>query len=115
MHTAVAKSKYVRISPSKARPMADLIRGMMVEDAISQLKFANTKSGRLLYKTLWSAVANAENEHSARRSSLKIQEIRVDEGPRLKRAKSKSRGGRMPVLKRMSHFTIVVVGTEGVR
>ena len=58
-----------------------------------------------------SAIANAETLFSIQRRDLKVKEVRVDEGPTLKRAKSKSRGGRVPVLKRMSHF-MVVVGTE---
>ena len=111
MQEAIAKTKYVRISPRKARLAADLIRGMGVEDASVQLIYSNLKGGRLLKKTLDSAVANAETLHSVQRRDLKVKEVRVDAGPTIKRAKSKSRGGRVPILKRMSHFT-VVVGTE---
>ncbi|CCB90000.1 50S ribosomal protein L22 [Simkania negevensis] len=105
---ARAKTKYVRISPRKARLAADLIRGMKVEEAFTQLMFSNLKGGRLLQKTLNSAVANAETQFSVQRRDLRIKEIRVDEGPTMKRAKSKSRGGRVPIMKRMSHFTVVV-------
>jgi len=111
MMEARAKTKYVRISPRKARLAADLIRGMKVEEAFTQLMFCNLKGGKLLKKTLNSAVANAETQFSVQRRDLKIKEIRVDEGPTMKRAKSKCRGGRVPIMKRMSHFT-VVVGTE---
>jgi len=111
MMEARAKTKYVRISPRKARLAADLIRGMKVEEAFIQLMFSNLKGGRLLKKTLNSAVANAETQFSVQRRDLKIKEVRVDEGPTMKRAKSKCRGGRVPVMKRTSHFT-VVVGTE---
>ena len=111
MMEARAKTKYVRISPRKARLAADLIRGMKVEEAFTQLMFCNLKGGKLLQKTLNSAVANAETQFSVQRRDLRIKEIRVDEGPTMKRAKSKSRGGRVPIMKRMSHFT-VVVGTE---
>jgi len=111
MKEAIAKTKYVRISPRKARLAANLIRGMQVEEALLQLSFCNLKGGRLLKKTLNSAIANAETLHSVQRRDLKVREIRVDEGPTLKRAKSKCRGGRVPVLKRSSHFTIIV-GTE---
>nr|WP_148259015.1 50S ribosomal protein L22 [Simkania negevensis] len=108
MMEARAKTKYVRISPRKARLAADLIRGMKVEEAFTQLMFSNLKGGRLLQKTLNSAVANAETQFSVQRRDLRIKEIRVDEGPTMKRAKSKSRGGRVPIMKRMSHFTVVV-------
>lgn len=111
MQEAIAKTKYVRISPRKARLAADLIRGKGVEDALLQLLYSHLKGGRLLKKTLDSAIANAETLHSVQRRDLKVKEVRVDVGPTLKRAKSKSRGGRAPILKRTSHFT-VVVGTE---
>jgi large subunit ribosomal protein L22 len=108
MEQGSALTKYVRISPRKARLAADIIRGMKVPDAIVQLKVCNLKAGKLLLRTLDSAVANAETQQNVQRSELVVQEIRVDAGPVMKRAKSKSRGGRVPVMKRMSHFTIVV-------
>lgn len=108
MSSATAKSKYIRISPRKARLAAGLIRGLPVEQASLQLIHSNLKAGRLLKKTLDSAVANAETQLDIRRENLKVIEARIDEGPRLKRAKPKNRGGRHPILKRTSHFTIVV-------
>lgn len=111
MREATARTKYIRISPRKARLAADLIRGKGVEEARFELLYSNLKGGRLLKKTLDSAVANAETLHSVQRRDLKVTEVRVDAGPTMKRAKSKSRGGRVPILKRTSHFT-VVVGTE---
>lgn len=107
-NTAKAISKYVRISPRKARLAAGLIRGLMVPAASAQLQFSNLRAGRLLMKTLDSAVANAETQLDMRRENLKIVEVRVDEGPTLKRAKPKNRGGRHPIMKRTSHFTVIV-------
>jgi len=101
-------SKYIRISPRKARLAAGLIRGLSVAQATTQLSFCNLKAGRLLLKTLDSAVANAESQLDARRENLKVKEVRIDAGPTLKRAKPKNRGGRHPILKRTSHFTVVV-------
>jgi large subunit ribosomal protein L22 len=108
MAYAVAKTRYVRISPRKARYAAALIRGMTVEKAAVQLMVSNLKGGRLIKKTLDSAVANAETQLDARRESLKVHEVRVDPGPILRRAKSRSRGSTTPVNKRTSHFTIVL-------
>lgn len=108
MSQATAISKYIRISPRKARLAANLIRGMGVEQATAQLLHCNLKGGRLLKKTLDSAVANAESQQNLRREDLKVAEIRVDGGPTMKRAKPKNRGGRHPILKRTSHFTIIV-------
>ena len=111
MREATAKTKYIRISPRKVRLTAGLIRGKNVEDALLQLLYCNLKGGRLLKKTLDSAIANAETLYSVQRRDLKVKEVRIDAAPTMKRAKSKSRGGRVPILKRMSHFTIIV-GTE---
>ena len=108
MEKARAHTKYVRISPRKARLAADLIRGLKVEEAKIQLDFCKLKAGRLLQKTLNSAIANAETQLNVQRRDLKVDEVRVDAGPVIKRAKSKSRGGRVPVMKRTSHFTVVV-------
>lgn len=108
MDQAKAISKYIRISPRKARLAAGLIRGLSVNDASTQLKFCNLRAGRLLKKTLDSAVANAETVLDARRENLKVAEVRVDAGPTLKRAKPKNRGGRHPIMKRTSHFTVIV-------
>ncbi len=103
-----AVTKYVRISPRKARLAADLVRGMPVDQAHLQLQNSGLKGGRLLIKTLKSAVANAELRSNTSAAKLRVHEIRVDEGPRLKRAKPRSKGMRHPILKRMSHFTVVV-------
>ena len=113
MLKAKAITKYVRISPRKARLAAGLIRGLSVGDARNQLTFSPLKASRLLNKTLHSAVANAETQHDARPESLQVMEVRVDEGPTLKRGKPRSKGSRTPILKRTSHIT-VVVGREDI-
>lgn len=108
MNNAKAISKYVRISPRKARLAAGLIRGLSVSEASAQLTFSNLRAGRLLKKTLDSAVANAETQLDWRREELKVVEVRVDEGPTIKRSKPKNRGGQHPIMKRTSHFTVIV-------
>lgn len=108
MSSSVSKSKYVRISPRKARLAAGLIRGLPVAQAALQLVHCGLKGGRLLKKTLDSAVANAETQQDVRREDLIVKEVRIDAGPTMKRAKPKNRGGRHPILKRTSHFTVVV-------
>ncbi len=108
MQTAKSITKGVRVPPRKARLAADLIRGLSVEAASLQLMVCNLKAGKLLEKTLHSAVANAETQLKVQRKDLTVHEVRVDAGPVLKRSKSKSKGGQVPVMKRTSHFTIVV-------
>lgn len=114
MQTSKALTKFVRVPPRKARLAADLIRGLSVEEAGAQLAVCGVKAGRFLKKTLDSAIANAELEWDARRDQLQVVEVRIDEGPRYKRAKSKCRGGRSPILKRTSHL-VVIVGEKGTK
>jgi large subunit ribosomal protein L22 len=107
-HGARAVTKYVRISPQKARLAAGLIRGLSVEQAQAELQYSQLKGGRLLKKTLDSAIANALFLMNVKKDELKVVEVRVDDGPRLKRSIPKNKGGRHPILKRTSHFTVIV-------
>jgi large subunit ribosomal protein L22 len=108
MQFATAHTRHVRISPRKARYAADLIRGLSVEQATNQLLYSKLRGGRLLKKTLDSAVSNAETQHDVRRELLTVHEVRVDGGPILRRAKARSKGSSVPIAKRTSHFTIVL-------
>jgi len=98
----------VRISAQKARLVADQVRGLPVARALDLLKFSDKKAAHLIYKVLWSATANAENNDGADVDDLKVARVFVDEGPVLKRfhARAKGRGAR--ILKRTSHITVVV-------
>jgi large subunit ribosomal protein L22 len=108
MSSGKAITKYIRISPRKARLAADLIRGLPVAQATVQLAHCNLRAGKILQGTLDSAVANAETQSELRREDLVVAEVRVDCGPVLKRAKPKNKGGRHPIMKRTSHFVVVV-------
>jgi large subunit ribosomal protein L22 len=98
----------VRLSPQKARLVADLVRGKPVAQAAEALEFTTKRAAGILRKVLLSAVANAENNAGADIDELRITRVFVDEGPRLKRfhARAKGRGAR--IIKRTSHITVVV-------
>ncbi|AOV17596.1 50S ribosomal protein L22 [Acidihalobacter aeolianus] len=103
-----AKLKFARISPQKARLVADQVRGMPVEKALQLLTFSEKKAAGMIRKVLESAVANAEHNEGADVDELKVSRVFVDEGPTLKRmhARAKGRGNR--ILKRTSHITVMV-------
>ncbi len=103
-----AVSKYIRISPQKARLVADLIRGKDVDEALSILKFTPKKAARLIDKTLRSAIANAEQSRVIDMDSLYVKKIYVDEGPTMKRWMAKAMGRASRILKRTSHITVVL-------
>ena len=103
-----AVGKYLRVSPYKVRLVADLVRGKKVDEALTILKFLPKKGGRLINKTLRSAVANAENTQSIDVDTLFIKTILVDEGPKLKRWRPRAMGRATRILKRTSHITMVL-------
>ena len=105
---SVAKLRFARISPQKARLVADEVRGMPVERALEVLEFSTKKAAQIVRKALESAVANAEHNEGADIDELKIATIMVDEGPTMKRMKPRARGSADRILKRTSHVTIRV-------
>jgi large subunit ribosomal protein L22 len=103
-----AVGKYLRVSPYKVRLVADLVRGKKVDEALTLLKFLPKKGGRLINKTLRSALANAENTQTIDVDTLFIKTILVDEGPKLKRFRPRAMGRATRILKRTSHITMVL-------
>jgi large subunit ribosomal protein L22 len=104
----VSTTRYTRISPKKARDVARILRGRQANEALELLKFIPRKAARLLYKTLHSAIANAENNHDLNSGDLIISEAVVEEGPAFKRFKAAARGSAKPIRKRTSHLRIVL-------
>jgi large subunit ribosomal protein L22 len=105
---ALAKHRFARTSPQKARLVADQIRGLSVEKALELLMFSPKKSAALLKKVLDSAIANAEHNEGADIDELVVSKVFIDEGPTMKRIKPRAKGRADRVLKRSSHITIVV-------
>ncbi|MCI4410654.1 MAG: 50S ribosomal protein L22 [Thiotrichales bacterium] len=103
-----ATHRYARISPQKARLVADLIRGKTAENAVNMLAFSDKKAGDLVKKVLDSAIANAENNEGADIDTLKVVAVYVDEGPRMKRMSARAKGRGNRIVKRLSHITVVV-------
>lgn len=96
-----------RISPSKVRPLANLIRGKRFEDAIVQLDMSKKRGAVLLKAALKAAYSNADQaEANIRR--LVVTQAHVDAGPTMKRFQPKDRGRAHSILKRTSHITVTV-------
>jgi large subunit ribosomal protein L22 len=105
---AKATARYVRVSPTKARRVVDLVRGRPAQEALDILTFAPQAASVDVYKVVRSAVANAENNHGLDPSTLFIGEAYVNEGPTLKRIRPRAQGRAYRIRKRTSHITIVV-------
>ena len=108
----VAKLRYFRVSPRKVRLVLGLIRGQRVLSAEQQLMNLPKRSSLPILKLMKSAAANAEHNFKLDPKELFIKKAFADEGPKLKRFTPRAMGRAAPVLKRMSHVTIVLAPTS---
>ena len=105
---AVARARYVRVTPMKARRVVDLIRGRGAREALAVLEFAPQAASGPVSKVLASAMANAENNLALDPDSLVVASAFVDEGPTLKRFRPRAQGRAYRIRKRTSHITVEV-------
>ena len=108
---ARAISRNVRISPRKMRLVADLVRGMKVNEALVQLQFNQKRAATPVSKAVKSAVANFKQQDGADQvniDELVINKIWVDEGPTARRFLPRAMGRATVIRKRSSHLTVVV-------
>lgn len=104
----VASAKFVRISPKKVRPLLKDLRGKKVTDVLAALHYSGSKAGKLLYKLIASASANASNNYNLKQENLKIKTVTANDGPRFKRIWMRSRGSSDVILKRTAHLAVVL-------
>jgi len=105
---AKAVLRHIRVSPRKARYVADLVRGKQVEEALNILSFTTRKSAQIIGKLLKSAIANAGQNESIDADTLFVKTIFVDGGPTMKRFRPRAMGRAGRIRKRTSHVTIVL-------
>ena len=105
---AKAVAKYLRMSPSKLKPLADLVRGKSLTEAQTILKFTAGKSAALVEKVVNSAAANAINNFEMDQDKLYVAEIYVNQGPTMKRWRAGSQGRAGRILKRSSHISVTL-------
>ena len=103
-----AKHRHAKISPQKCRLVADQVRGLPVEKALTLLTFSNKKAAVMVRKVLESAIANAEHNDGADIDELKVASIYVDQGPVMKRMRARAKGRGNRILKRTSHITVIL-------
>jgi large subunit ribosomal protein L22 len=111
-----AVTKYLIASPFKIRPVADIIRRKPYPEAMSLLENMPHRGARIIRKTVKSAASNALNiNKQLAEDMLYVREVRVDEGPRMKRVWFRARGRADMLLKRLCHITVVIdeIGKAG--
>jgi large subunit ribosomal protein L22 len=104
----IAKAKYVRRTPRKARLIADSVQGLPVNDALSALEFSPRHAAQDVAKVIKSAAANAEHNFNLSRDDLVLKQLLVDDGPTMKRIRQVSRGMAHWYFHRTCHITAVV-------
>lgn len=107
MKTATAQLNYLRIAPRKARLMANSLKGLATNEAEAQLMINPKRTAEPLLKLLRSAVSNAKNKNLSL-ENLFIKEIRVDQGPMLKRFMPRAQGRAAMIQKKMSHISLIL-------
>ena len=103
-----AHVKHIRISPKKAKLIMDQVRGRDLEEALAILRLTPHAASPVLTKLIESAAANAVNNLEMNRDTLYIAEIFANPGPTLKRFRPKARGSATQILRRTSHFSVVL-------
>ena len=103
-----ARARFVRVAPRKARLIADQVRGLPLEDAQTLLRFSSRGAAQDIAKVIDSAAANAENNHDLVADDLLVKEVRVDEGPTLRRYRPRALGRATRINKRTSHIQVAL-------
>ena len=103
-----ATHRHAQISARKVRPIADMIRGKKVDEALAILKYQPQRGARLLEKVLKSALGNADDRRAPNLGGLRIIDARIDGGPAIKRVRPGARGMAHVIRKRMAHIKVSI-------
>ena len=106
--SAIAMARFVRVSPTKARRVIDLVRGKSVSEALDILRWAPQAASEPVAKVIASAAANAQNNDGLDPATLVVATVYADEGPTAKRIRPRAQGRAFRIRKRTSHITVVV-------
>ncbi len=106
--SALAKARFVRVSPTKARRVINLVRGKSVNDALDILRWAPQAASAPVAKVIASAAANAQNNNGLDPATLVVATLYADDGPTAKRIRPRAQGRAFRIRRRTSHITVVV-------
>src|SRR6201995_5167817 len=106
--SAVAKARFVRVSPTKARRVINLVRGKSVSEALDILRWAPQAASLPVAKVIASAAANAQNNNGWAAATLGGASPHAEDGPPAKRIRPRAQGRAFRIRRRPSHITVVV-------
>ena len=107
-----AKHRYSDVAPRKMRPIASMVRGRNIDEALEALRFLPNRGARLIEAVIRSAAGNAEDQGCRNVEDLVVSECRVDGGPTFKRIQPRARGTAFGILRRMSHIVVTLTDVE---
>jgi large subunit ribosomal protein L22 len=108
-----AKQRFADVSARKMRPIASLIRGLNVDEAVESLKFLPNRGARLIEAVVKSAMGNAQDKGCRDVDGLVVTDCRIDGGPTFKRIRPRARGTAFGILRRLSHISVVLSEVAG--
>ncbi len=108
METSKAMSRYIRVSPRKARLVADLVKGLSAQEAITLLEFTPKKAALIIKKIVESAMANATDRKIKNAEEMIVSEVKVDGAATMKRYMPRAMGRATTIRKRTSHITVIL-------
>jgi large subunit ribosomal protein L22 len=106
--SATAIARFVRVSPTKARRVIDLVRGKSVSEALDILRWAPQAASEPVAKVIASAAANAQNNDGLDPATLVVATVYADGGPTAKRIRPRAQGRAFRIRRRTSHITVIV-------
>ena len=109
-----AKHRHADVAPRKMRPLASMIRGMNVDEAIEALRFMPNRGARLIEAVVKSAIGNAEDQGCRNLEDLVVTEVRIDGGPMFKRIRPRARGTAFGIKRRLAHIVVAVTDMDAV-
>jgi large subunit ribosomal protein L22 len=107
-----AKHRYADTGARKMRPLAAMIRGMSVDEAMQALQFLPNRGARLIEAVVSSAAGNAEDQGAAAPENLVVTECRIDDGPMFKRIRPRARGTAFGIKRRLAHIIVTLTDVE---
>src|SRR3989338_1964164 len=111
----IAKLRHLHITPRKARFVADLLKGLRVDEAEAQLMLSSRRPSAPILKLLQSAIANAKHNYQLDKEKLFVKSVNVDGGPMSKRWTPRARGSASQIQKKTSHITMILGMMEEVK
>jgi large subunit ribosomal protein L22 len=107
-----ASHRFARIAPGKVRPVANLVRGLGVNESLETLRRTRRRASPMISKVIRAAIAAAGESHSVDAEDLYVKTIRIDDGPRRRAIIPRPRGMWARIYHRTCHISLILADAE---